>query len=1220
VTPSLRRLRPYLRAHLGLVVATFAGLTLASVFALAVPLVIRHVIDTITVNRHVWRWSALLIGLAVVQYALRYTLRYTSARLGQSIHYDLRRDLFDAVIRLDGAGQDRIDTGQVVSRSITDVGVVGGTITFLPFVVNNALLLLFALGVMVALSPLLTVVALVVGPLVWLVARRSRRDLFPANWDASQQAARLVGHVEAAVTGVRVVKGFGQESRELATVERQSAALYASRIRAVNLQARYAPALTAIPALAQVAILLFGGGLVLRGDLTIGTFLAFSTYIALLVSVIDGFSEAIVVVPTAQASFHRLLDVIDTPPGIPDGPADLPDGPIGIAFEKITFGYAGGPAVLTDLTLRVAPGETVAVVGAAGSGKSTLLQLVARFYDPAEGAVRVGGVDARDLRWASLRGAIGSVLDDATLFSDTVAANIAYGRPDATDEQIRAAAGLAEADGFIRRLPDGYDTVIGERGVTLSGGQRQRIAVARALLPDPRLLLLDDATSAVDPRVEARINAGLRGTRRTALIVAHRHSTLLLADRVAVMAGGRVVAVGPVDELRRTSAEFRRLFFPADDEVPEVSANASPRAALDTAEGRNAAAIMSGARSNHTFARDGGIAGAALASPELLARVAALAPATAAPHVPPALTHPADPGFALRGLLRPVRAALLAGLVLVGLEAVAQLLMPAVVRTGIDRGVTAGSSGTLLALAGVGLAVVLGQWVVSHYGLRVTGRTGERLLYLLRVKTFAQLQRLGLDYYEREPAGRIMTRMTTDVDALSSFLQRGVVEMFVGAISLVGVLVALVLLDWPLSLVLLATTPPLAVATVIFQRAAVPSYAATRDAVSLVNASLQENVAGLRVTQAYGRQERNRAAFLARAAAYREARVRSQRYVGTYFPFVTFLASVAGALVLGFGATRLRAGTLSAGELIAFFLYLEAFFGPVQNLSDVFDGYQQASVGLGRLRDLLRTPTGTPAAADPVPVAALTGGIALRGVSFRYGGANDDAVTDLDMDIAAGETVALVGETGAGKSTVVKLIARFYDPSGGAVVLDGNDLRDLDLGGYRRRIGLVPQEPYLSAGTVAEAIAYGRPDAAPDEIEAAARAVGAHDAIEALSGGYQHRVAERGANLSAGQRQLVALARAELIAPDILLLDEATAALDLASEAAVARATGQLTRRRTTLVVAHRLTTAARADRILVLAGGRIVESGSHQDLLAAGGTYAELWASYADRPVESSR
>ncbi len=279
MTPWLRRLFPYLRAHRGLVAVTSLGSILGVVLGITVPLVIRHVIDTLPGNQHVRAWAGLLVVIALATYAARYATRIAAARLGQSIHFDLRRDLFATLIRLDGAGQDAIDTGQVVSRSITDVGVVGGTITMLPYVASNALFFVIALGVMLTLSPLLTLVTVTLAPAMWLVSRGARRTLFPANWDASQQAGHLVGHVEAAVTGVRVVKGFGQEDRELATVQQQSETLYASRVRAVRLQARFSPMFTAIPALGQVGVLLFGGWLALHGHLTLGTFLAFSTYL-----------------------------------------------------------------------------------------------------------------------------------------------------------------------------------------------------------------------------------------------------------------------------------------------------------------------------------------------------------------------------------------------------------------------------------------------------------------------------------------------------------------------------------------------------------------------------------------------------------------------------------------------------------------------------------------------------------------------------------------------------------------------------------------------------------------------------------------------------------------------------------------------------------------------------------------------------------------------------
>jgi ATP-binding cassette, subfamily B, bacterial len=605
------------------------------------------------------------------------------------------------------------------------------------------------------------------------------------------------------------------------------------------------------------------------------------------------------------------------------------------------------------------------------------------------------------------------------------------------------------------------------------------------------------------------------------------------------------------------------------------------------------------------------------ASPELLARVDKLPPATDTPDVDLGWASKPAPRFRLRAILRPFAIGLIIGLVLDALDALASIAMPALVRNGIDHGVETGVFRIVLAISGVALAIVLADWAINAVQTVVVGRNGERVLYALRVKIFAQLQRLGLDFYEREMSGRIMTRMTTDVDALSSFLQTGLITMVNSGLSFAGVLIALLFINLHLGLTVLILIPPVAVATLVFRSRSSRAYAEAREKVAAVNADLQENVAGLRVAQAYRREAVNLSRFTALSAAYRRSRLRAQRYIAIYFPFVQSLSTAASALVLLAAAGQMRSGLLTAGALVAYLLYIDMLFSPVQQLSQVFDGYQQAAVGLRRIGGLLRTPTSTPQASQPRAARRAQARIEFRGVRFSYPGTPRPALDEMDLSISPGETVALVGETGAGKSTLVKLVARFYDVTAGAVLVDGVDVRDYDLGSYRKRLGVVPQEPYLFAGTVRDAIAYGRPEASDDEVAAAARAVGADGMIAGLPGGFQYQVTERGRNLSAGQRQLIALARAYLVDPDILLLDEATAALDLATEAAVIEATERLTARRTTLLVAHRLTTAARADRIVVIDQGRVAEQGTHQELLDADGRYAALWAVFTgDRLV----
>ena len=1270
----LRRLTAYCWRHRRLSLVAFGASLVSTLVTAVIPLIQRYIVDGPILQRSgpIWPGALALIVAALISFGAVYLRRYRGGQLSLDVQHDLRTELFGSLTRLDGARQDQLHTGQIVSRSISDLNMIQSLLQMLPMLLGNGLLFFLSLGLMLWLSPLLAVISLAVGPVLLVLSLVSRRRLFPASWDAQQKSGEVAGVVEGAVTGVRVVKGFGQENQEIDRVEGVSRVLFAARVRAVRLMAKFSPALGAVPALGQVGVLALGGWMAVKGEIPLGTFLAFAAYLAQLVNPVRALTNLITIGQEARASVIRVFEVIDSRPVLTEKPdaLALPPGPKDVELDDVHFGYVPSEPVLRGLSLRVQPGETLAVVGTSGSGKSTISLLVPRFYDTRSGAIRVGGYDIRDLTLDSLRASIGLVLEESFLFSDSVRNNIAYGRPDATQEQIVAAARAAEAEEFILGLPDGYDTVVGEQGLTLSGGQRQRVALARALITDPSILILDDATSAIDARVEAQIHATLRKVMagRTTLLIAHRRSTLELADQIAVLDAGRLIDQGTHEELTQRCPQYRLLLAgPGDDaegtdagelsyyrneadhdaaacraapapgqvtpslwpavqpaDTPGTSEAASKQLATTAAagigRGQFSGSGAGGGRGGGAAQRGAALSGGAMgggwlagvpASPELLAKVAALPPANDSPSVDQSFARSPDPHFTLRKLLKPFAIAMIIGLVLDALDAVASTAQPLLVKGGIDSGVEHHVFKIIAVLSVVGLGIVLADWAVNYAQTIVVGRNGERLLYTLRVKIFSQLQRLGLDFYEREMTGRIMTRMTTDVDALSSFFQTGLITMVNSVLTFVAVLILMLVINLRLGLTLTLFLPALIAATVIFRYKSSRAYSEAREKVSVVNADLAENVAGLRVAQAYRREQVNSERFAGLSGAYRKSRLRAQRMIALYFPFVQALSTLGGAVILLVAAGSIHNNTLSAGGLIAYLLYVDQLFSPIQQMSQVFDGYQQANVGLQRIKALLRTPTSTPPAANPIVPGRLAGKIEMHDVHFGYQGQRTQAIRGIDLTIAPGETVALVGQTGAGKSTLVKLVARFYDVTSGSVLVDGTDVREYDLSKYRQQLGVVPQEPYLFAGTVRDAIAYGRPDATDAAVEAAARGVGAIDMISRLPGGFMHEVSERGRNLAAGQRQLIALARAYLVDPAILLLDEATAALDLAAEAEVNRATEQLTARRTTIVVAHRLTTASKADRIVVMADGQVAEIGTHDELLARDGVYAAMWAAF---------
>jgi ATP-binding cassette subfamily B protein len=1226
-------------------VISFAAAVLGSGAQTLVPLVARQIVDNVIVTRRdrLWPWLVLLFAVALASFGLAYLRRYHGGRVGLGVQLDLRNAMHDHLQQMDQASLSQLATGQLVSRASSDSALVQGLLNFLPLMTGNVLMMVLSLVVMFVLSPLLALLALVIVPFLFVVSYRMRQRIFPATWDAQQREGDIAQIVDEGVTGVRVVKAFGQEPRELRRLAAATEQLFGSRMRATRLQARYQPLLEAIPQLAQVAVLVAGGLLALHGHITIGTFLAFSTYVGQFAAPARQLAGVLTVGQQARTGVERIYQLLDREPAIRDAPdavdlaaveLDAP-GPRGeIVFEDVSFGYTDGTPVLAHASLRIAAGERVAVVGSSGSGKSTLAMLLPRFHDPDAGRVLLDGRDLREVTLSSLRHRIGVAFEDSFLFSDTIRANIAYGRPGATDSEVEQAARAAAVHDFVSEMPAGYATVVGERGLTLSGGQRQRVALARAILADPLVLVLDDATSAVDARTEEAIHDALRTVLadRTTLLIAHRVSTLHLADRIAVMDAGRVVETGTHDDLLASSARYRELLSGLEEAADprrtagdSIEALAAISGVTDSAWQAAAPAGVRvrgqvpgaglGASLGSGLPGQGG-ASAALgglpATPELLARVEALPPVRDHVEVDLDAESVPEPEFGLGRLLRRFRRPLAVGFVLVVLDALAGIAGPYLVKTGVDDGVAKGASGVLVAAAAAYLLITIADLAVEIGSTFVTGRTAEQIMLSLRVRIWAQLQRLSLDFYERERAGRIMTRMTTDVDQFESLVSNGLLNALVAAATFVGVGVALVVIDWELGLLTLSVVLPLAVATWWFRRRTGVLYDEARERIAIVNADFQESLSGIRESQAFVHEAATSKRFHRYGQDYFDSRASAQRLVATYFPFVQLLAAVADALVLGVGAQLIRNGDLTTGALIAFLLYIDLFFSPIQQLSTVFDSWQQTRVSVARISELMAQKTITPEPDDPVLLASAVGEVVFDDVRFGYpGSAAGLALRGMTLHIAPGETVALVGETGAGKSTVLKLIARFYDPVDGAVRFDGHDLRRLDLAGFRSHLGYVPQEAFLFSGTVRDNIAYGRPSATDEEVEAAARAVGAHDIVATLPGGYLTDLTERGSSLSSGQRQLIALARAQLADPALMLLDEATSNLDLVTESRVNAAMATVAQGRTTIVIAHRLQTARVADRIAMLEAGRVVEVGSHDELVALDGSYASMWRAF---------
>ena len=1137
---------------------------------------------------------SIIAVLIVVRSLFQYWQNAVSHHTANIVKISLRHEVYEHALKLGPGYFDRNRTGDVVLTLVEGIERLETFFgQYLSQIIVSAIAPIAIFAYMVTLDVYIALIFLAFAFLTLAVPAM----FYTWNRDSSFRRRDSYGELGAdfldSVQGLATLKAFGQSASRGRALADRANNLYRSTMGVVAANGATSGASIFFMAMGAAVTLAVGAVRVSNGDMELRPLL-----IVLMMGVevfrpmrelTNLYHQGMTVLSSSQSVFG----IMDEPAAILESDAaagqSVADIRPEVSFEGVTFGYEGGHrTALHDVSFELREGETLGVVGASGAGKSTLVWLMYRFYDPQLGTIRLGGHDLRELPLRAVRDSISVVTQDTYLFHGTVADNLRFGKPDATQQQLEEAALAANAHEFISLLPHGYDTVVGERAVRLSGGQRQRLAIARALLKDSPILLLDEALSSVDAENESVIQGALDRLmeNRTTLVIAHRLSSVINADRILVLDEGRDVEIGTHTELMAADGTYSGLM----------------RQQTEMGFGEVVTSDRHSARPNvpseHT------------PDPSLLA--------SGHGHHPPPSASPEDSGGAnlrslnvwirLFGLVRPVKFQFLVTLALgmlhhgsvIVLGALSALLVGAVFR---DEPLM-----TLVVLVCVfapisSLLFYLESWQAHDMAFRLLAR--------MRIDLYNKLEPLAPAYMVRRRSGDFVSVVGGDVETVEYFFAHAISPMIVAILIPGGLLVALAVIAWPIAAVL----APFLVAVAVS-----PYFANTRierlgdeirGRMGDIHAYMVDSIQGMREISAFRRGADRNDELTEKGWAYAGHLVRFQKSQAFQIGFMEAMMGLGGLAVLAVGVWLVLEGQIPRSQLPLVSVLALAAFSPVTELARTMKQMMETLAASRRILEVhdetVPVQDGPGVSEETLEQLSPTPSVGFENVEFAYSDGDPQALADVSFEIGSGQTVAIVGRSGAGKTTSAYLMMRFWDPDHGDIALEDHRIDEFRLDDLRTRMALVAQDTYLFNNTIRDNIRLGRHDATDIEVEEAATQANAAEFIESFPEGYDTHVGERGMQLSGGQRQRISIARAILKNAPVLILDEATSHLDAISEATVREALDRLMEGRTTVVIAHRLSTIRDADSILVLDQGLVIEQGTHLELLERGGMYAQL-------------